>query len=146
MTIFQLNQIQLFKETVLEGQIMLGRHVKIHHWNRMCTKTLLMALRASMEALRVIVSANRRASVVGSGQNTREKYFANVSSKALKFSLNISSDYQQNWHVLAWNVLPQPVQTYFMSKITIFFYSFCCESFGDTKGQYQFKQNRLYAR
>ena len=58
----------------------------------------------------------------------------------------VSSDYQQDKAVPAWNDSPQPGPTYFMSGETHYVHIFCLESCGKTTGPTRFSRNVVYSR
>lgn len=67
-------------------------------------------------------------------------------SRASKDWFEVSSDYQQDKSVPAWNLSPQPGPTYFMSGVTHYVHIFCVESCGETTGPSRFSRNVVYSR
>lgn len=80
---------------------------------------------------------------------TEEKRKADILSfanRAARCWTDISSDYQQNKSIPAWNKSPQPGPTYYLSGLKHYVHIICCERFCHSTGPIRFSRNLVYTR
>lgn len=80
------------------------------------------------------------------GEAATDADIARMAASAASLRFEISSDYQQDKAIPAWNLSPQPGPTYFMSSITHYVHIICMDSCGKAFGSSTHSRNVVYAR
>lgn len=76
----------------------------------------------------------------------REEIVQSFCHEASRTFLDLSSDYQQDKSIPAWNQSPQPGPTYYCSGTTHYVHIFCVESLGRGSGPTRFSRNVVFTR
>lgn len=80
------------------------------------------------------------------GQSATTADIEAMADAACSLRFDVISDYQQDKHIPAWNLSPQPGPTYFMSAGTHFVHIICFDSCGEASGSHRHSRNLVYTR